>query len=142
MPSAKRKIDFDKVIGQSCTIKLKTYDKKTRIFNGILTEARWIEKFGDHYHYRLVLRPWFALLDHKADCRVFLDKDAKDVIKEVFTPRPGSTISSSKPPRVTIENSLLCAVPTRATRVSAPSDRTIRHLLFLQALRRNNHGAG
>ena len=83
--SEKENIDFDKVIGQSCTIKLKTYDKKTRIFNGILTEARWIEKFGDHYHYRLVLRPWFALLDHKADCRVFLDKNVKDIIKEVFT---------------------------------------------------------
>ena len=31
-----------------------------------------------------MLRPWFWLLGHKADCRIFLDKDVKDIIKDVF----------------------------------------------------------
>ncbi len=30
------------------------------------------------------MRPWFWLLGHKADCRIFLDKDVKDIIKDVF----------------------------------------------------------
>jgi len=83
--SEQEDIDFDKAIGQSCTIKLKTYQGKTRIYDGILTEAQSANKVADYYHYRLVLRPWFALLGHKADCRNFLNKNVKDIIKEVFT---------------------------------------------------------
>jgi type VI secretion system secreted protein VgrG len=82
--SEQESIDFDKALGQSCTIKLKTYQDKTRIFNGILTYAQWMEKVDDYYHYRLVLRPWFALLGYKADCRIFLDKNVKDILKDVF----------------------------------------------------------
>ena len=44
--SEQENIDFDKALGQSCTIKLKTYQNKTRIFDGILTQAHWIEKAG------------------------------------------------------------------------------------------------
>jgi type VI secretion system secreted protein VgrG len=78
-------IDFDKAIGQACTIKLKAYKGKERIFNGILTLARWAEKQDDFFLYQLVLRPWFWLLEYKADCRIFLDKNVKDIIQEVFT---------------------------------------------------------
>jgi type VI secretion system secreted protein VgrG len=77
-------IDFDKAIGQACTIKLKAYKGKTRFFNGILTVAQWSEKQDDFFLYRLVLRPWFYLLGYKADCRIFLDKNVKDIIRELF----------------------------------------------------------
>src|SRR3954452_22840327 len=83
--SEKEDIDFDKALGQGCTLKLKAYSGKQRIFHGILTQARWVGKLEDYYHYKLVLRPWFWLLGHRADCRIFLDKDVKDIIKEVFT---------------------------------------------------------
>jgi type VI secretion system secreted protein VgrG len=77
-------IDFDAALGKSCTIKLKTYGGKTRIYDGILTQAQWVEKGDDYFRYRLVLRPWFALLGYKADCRIFLDKDVKQIITDVF----------------------------------------------------------
>ncbi len=77
-------IDFDKAIGQPCTLKLKADDGKTRIYNGIMTEAQWIGALDEYFRYRLVLRPWFWLLDHKADCRIFLDKNVKDIIQDVF----------------------------------------------------------
>src|SRR3954471_19072192 len=83
--SEQENIDFDKALGQGCMLKLKAYDGKTRTFHGILTEAQWIGKKEDFYHYSLVLRPWFWLLGHRADCRIFLDKDVKDIIKDVFT---------------------------------------------------------
>jgi type VI secretion system secreted protein VgrG len=87
--SEQENIDFDKAIGQACTIKLKTYEQKERFFCGILTNAQWIggEVGGqqDYYRYRLVLRPWFWLLAHRADCRIFLDKTVKDIIEKVFT---------------------------------------------------------
>jgi len=78
-------IDFDKALGQGCTLKLKAYMGKERIYHGILTQARWVGKIEDFYHYRLVLRPWLWMLGYKADCRIFLDKDVKDIIKEVFS---------------------------------------------------------
>src|SRR6266851_4363652 len=78
-------IDFDKAIGHSCTIKLNAFKGKERIYDGILTEARWAGKKEDFFHYRLVLRPWLWLLGHKADCRIFLDKNVKDIIQDVFT---------------------------------------------------------
>jgi type VI secretion system secreted protein VgrG len=83
--SEQENIDFDKALGQGCTLKLKAYNEKERIFHGIMTQARWVGKIEDFYHYKLVLRPWFWLLGYRADCRIFLDKDVKDIIKEVFT---------------------------------------------------------
>lgn len=83
--SQEENIDFDKALGQGCTLKLKAYDSKERIFHGIMTQAQWVGKNEDLYRYRLVLRPWLWLLGQKADCRIFLDKDVKDIIKDVFT---------------------------------------------------------
>jgi type VI secretion system secreted protein VgrG len=83
--SEDKNIDFDKAIGQACTVKLFAYQGKKRFFNGILTVARWAEMQDDYAKYHLVLRPWFYLLGYKADCRIFLDKNVKDIIQEVFT---------------------------------------------------------
>jgi type VI secretion system secreted protein VgrG len=87
--SKEENIDFDKALGQACTIRLKTYEQKERFFCGILTHAQWSgSEVGDeseYAHYRLVLRPWFWLLGHRADCRIFLDKDVKEIIQKVFS---------------------------------------------------------
>jgi type VI secretion system secreted protein VgrG len=78
-------IDFEKAIGQSCTIKLKAYKGKVRFFDGVLTQAQWVEKIDNFFYYKLVLRPWFWLCGYKADCRIWIDKNVKDIIREVFT---------------------------------------------------------
>ncbi len=83
--SEQENIDFDPAIGQNCQVKLKAYDGKVRIYNGVMTEARWVGVKESYYHYDMVLRPWFWLLGTKADCRIFLDKNVLDIIKEVFT---------------------------------------------------------
>jgi type VI secretion system secreted protein VgrG len=75
------KIDFDKAIGRSCTVTL--YHGKIRIYDGILAQAQWVEKIDDFFRYRLVLRPWFWLF--RADCRIFLNRNVKDILREVFT---------------------------------------------------------
>src|SRR5882762_510618 len=82
--SEKENINFDDAIGKSCTIKQITYDNKTRYYNGILTATRRLGKTGDLFHYNLALRPWLWLLGRKADCRIFLKKDVKQIISEVF----------------------------------------------------------
>jgi type VI secretion system secreted protein VgrG len=83
--SEQENIDFDKALGQGCTLKLKAYEGKERIFHGIMTEAQWIGKLEAFHYYKVVLRPWLWMLGRRADCRIFLDKDVKDIIKDVFT---------------------------------------------------------
>jgi type VI secretion system secreted protein VgrG len=87
--SKQENVDFDKALGQACTVKLKTYEQKQRFFCGILTQAQWTgSSLGDdqtYFRYRLVLRPWFSLLAHRANCRIFLDKNVNDIIQQVFT---------------------------------------------------------
>src|SRR6266851_5114105 len=83
--SEQENIDFDQAIGHGCKVKLKTDDDKTRIYHGVMTEARWIGWRNEYCCYHVVLRPWFWLLGHKADCRIFLEKDVKEIIQEVFT---------------------------------------------------------
>jgi type VI secretion system secreted protein VgrG len=87
--SEQENIDFDKALGQACTIRLKTYEQKQRFFCGILTNAQWIgSEVGaqqNYFQYRLVLRSWFWLLLHRANCQIFLDKNVKDIIQKVFT---------------------------------------------------------
>jgi type VI secretion system secreted protein VgrG len=84
--SGQENIDFDKAIGQGCMVKMDTDDGKKRIFHGIMTEAQWLgQPDKEIYSYRFVLRPWLWLLGHRADCRIFLDKSVRDIIREVFS---------------------------------------------------------
>ncbi|MBR1220438.1 type VI secretion system tip protein VgrG [Bradyrhizobium sp. U87765 SZCCT0131] len=87
-------LDFDKAIGQQCTLKIKLHDK-VREFSGILVEAQWLGVRDDYFRYRIVLRPWLWLLSRTTDCRIFQDKKAPDIIKEVFNER-GFTDYESK----------------------------------------------
>lgn len=84
-------LDFDRAIGQSCTLKIKLHGK-VREFSGILTDAQWLGVKDDYFSYRIVLRPWLWLLSRTTDCRIFQDKKAPDIIKEVFNDRGFSTL--------------------------------------------------
>jgi type VI secretion system secreted protein VgrG len=92
--SEKPDLNFDGAIGQQCTLKIKTYGRE-REFNGIMVEAQWVGAKDHYYSYRVVLRPWFWLLTRTTDCRIFLDKKAPEIIKEVFQDR-GFTDFESK----------------------------------------------
>ena len=78
-------LDFDKAIGKNCQVKLKAYEGRVRIFNGVLTRTRWTGIRDTFHSYKMVLRPWFWLLGHQANCRIFLNKTVLDIIKDVFT---------------------------------------------------------
>ncbi len=80
-------IDFDKALGQNCSIHLKTTDDAGRDFSGVLTEARSTGRRDDFYAYSLVLRPWLWLLSLTSDCCIFPNMDPKQIIKQVFEDR-------------------------------------------------------
>jgi len=92
--SEKPDLNFDGAIGQQCTLKIKTYGEE-REFNGIMVEAQWVGVKDKYYSYRVVLRPWFWLLTRTTDCRIFQDKRAPEIIKQVFQDR-GFTDFESK----------------------------------------------
>ncbi len=85
--SPRQTINFDKALGQNCSIHLKTHDDVGRDFSGVLTEASWLGPRGDFYLYTLVLRPWFWLLSLTSDCRIFPNMTPKEIINQVFQDR-------------------------------------------------------
>ncbi len=85
--STKSEIDFDRAIGQSCSLTVQSYAKPDRCFNGVLVTAQQTGGEGELYNYRLVLRPWLWLLSRTSDCRIFENQTAKDIIKKVFSDR-------------------------------------------------------
>jgi type VI secretion system secreted protein VgrG len=84
--SEQENINFDAALGRACAVVMKTHGAD-RSFNGTLVEAQWLGIRGAHYAYRLVMRPWLWLLSRTSDCRIFSNKTAPDIIKEVFTER-------------------------------------------------------
>ena len=85
--SEQQNIDFNAALGKSVTVKVKTADGQDRYFDGLLAEARWAGPRADLFVYQLILRPWLWLLTLTSDCRIFSQKSARDIIKQVFTDR-------------------------------------------------------
>ena len=54
----------------------------------------------------VVLAAW----PHRADCRIFLDKNVKDIIKEVFTDAGFPTTSNSAPPATTTKSHIAFSI--------------------------------
>ncbi len=75
---------FDAAIGANCCLSIKNYEGRLRYFNGALTNVQSLGKGQYFYSYRLILRPWLWFLSRTANCRIFCNKSAPDIIKEVF----------------------------------------------------------
>ncbi|MCK7612024.1 type VI secretion system Vgr family protein [Roseibium sediminicola] len=82
--SQKEDLDFDQAIATHMTVKVVTNNGDTRYFDGLLTDARWLGYRDAYYVYKLTLKPWFWLLTKNANCRIFKDKSAPDIISEVL----------------------------------------------------------
>jgi type VI secretion system secreted protein VgrG len=80
-------INFDQVLGRSCCVSMKLGEGPERYFDGIAVEAQAIGMQGDLYAYRLVLRPALWLLIRTNNCRIWHDKTALDIVKEVLNQR-------------------------------------------------------
>jgi type VI secretion system secreted protein VgrG len=85
-------LNFNKALGQGCTVKLMTVDNLERYFHGVMTEAHWASGQQDLYAYEIVLRPWLWLLTRTSDCRIFKQMTPIDIIKKVFSDRGFSDV--------------------------------------------------
>lgn len=76
--------DLQSIMSEKCAIKFTLKNKSERVLNGTLVDAQWLGKEDDLYIYRFTLKPWLWLLSQRADCRIFKNKTALDIIKEIF----------------------------------------------------------
>jgi type VI secretion system secreted protein VgrG len=77
-------VDFDKVVGQNCTIRLQLGQKDSRYFNGNVSRLVQVANRGGYAHYRATIVPWLWFLTRTADCRIFQQKSVPEIIEAVF----------------------------------------------------------
>ena len=77
-------IDFTKIIGQSVTISVKQSDNTPRYFNGIVSHFAQSGADKTFTHYQMQVVPWTWKLTRHADCRIFHNKNVKEIIEQVF----------------------------------------------------------
>lgn len=77
-------IDVEKLLGTKATVKLLLAKGKYRYFNGWITAIDQGGSTGRFDVYRVDLRPWLWHLTLGADCRIFQEKTAVEIIEAVF----------------------------------------------------------
>jgi len=78
-------IAFADIVGQRVTIRMELSDGDTRYINGFVSRFQYVGTGQDGIsEYRMTLVPWLWLLTRTADCRIFQEMTAPDIILEVF----------------------------------------------------------
>jgi type VI secretion system secreted protein VgrG len=72
------------ILGKNVTVKLELQDDSVRHFNGYVTRFRQAGVHGRYQAYQATVRPWLWFLTRTADCRIFQELSAPDIIKQVF----------------------------------------------------------
>ncbi|HHN77115.1 MAG TPA: type VI secretion system tip protein VgrG [Phycisphaerales bacterium] len=79
-------IDADKLLGQNITVRceLPNLEGQSRYFNGLVASFQHAGVEEGMSIYRLRVVPWLWFLTRSSDCRIFQEKNAPDIIKQVF----------------------------------------------------------
>lgn len=78
------RVDMLPSLGKTAKIEVFELEASVRFFHGVLVEAHYIAGEDQGFHYRLVLRPWLHLLGHNRAYRIFEDRTAVDIVREVL----------------------------------------------------------
>jgi type VI secretion system secreted protein VgrG len=76
-------IEFDDIVGKNVTVHVETLDAH-RIFNGFISKFSQGSRDERFTYYRAEMVPWLWFLTRTADCRIFQNQAAPDVIKKIF----------------------------------------------------------
>ncbi|MDQ8021125.1 MAG: type VI secretion system tip protein TssI/VgrG [Moraxellaceae bacterium] len=80
-------IDFGAVVGKPAAIRLKLADDSDRYLHGIIARFAQVGSEDLRYRYRAELRPWFWMLQHTSDCRIFQSLSVPDILEKIFKAR-------------------------------------------------------
>jgi len=72
------------LLGKSVTVKLELVKGGFRYFNGYVTRFSQGTIVGKYYEYQMTVNAWLWFLTRTADCKIFQEKTAPEIIKEVF----------------------------------------------------------
>jgi type VI secretion system secreted protein VgrG len=77
-------IKFDSIVGKTVTIRLEIPDKE-RYWNGYVSRFSQGTRDQRFTNYRAEVVPWLWFLTRTADCRIFQEKTAPQIIEQIFT---------------------------------------------------------
>lgn len=79
-------VDGGALLGENVTVRMELPDDETRYFNGYITRFEASGHLAEHdlYVYRVIFRPWLWFLTRTANCRIFQEKSADEIILEIF----------------------------------------------------------
>jgi type VI secretion system secreted protein VgrG len=81
--SSSRSISLSSLLGMVVSVHVETAPGVERHFGGHVTRAVALGGEGRSARYRLELRPWLSMLQHRAICRIWQEKTVLDVLKDV-----------------------------------------------------------
>ena len=84
--SKKTGLSAKAMLGKDVTLKVETYSKGVRHFNGICTRFASGGRDGEHLVYTAKLRPWLWIASRNSDCRIFQYKTVPEIVEEVLKP--------------------------------------------------------
>jgi type VI secretion system secreted protein VgrG len=93
--SKEKFVDADKLLGKKMGVTMVYSGEDEREFNGYVTRFSLIGTDGDYRVYRASVRPWLWFLGLTADCRIFQNQSAVDIIKQVFSEQERSNFKLS-----------------------------------------------
>ncbi|MBL4805922.1 MAG: type VI secretion system tip protein VgrG [Rhodobacteraceae bacterium] len=80
-------LKLEDIVGQKMTLEVEDEKEKMRSWHGHCISCAYEGKFGSQALYRAEVRPWFWFLTLHADCKIFQEKSALEVIKDIFSER-------------------------------------------------------
>ena len=84
---------MEDVVGQRLSLELDDEEGATRYWHGHCVSCSYEGRMGGQALYRAEVRPWLWFLNLHADCRIFQELSALEVIKKIFSDRGFSDIS-------------------------------------------------
>jgi type VI secretion system secreted protein VgrG len=77
-------INFDDILGQNVTVKVRLQDESTRFFNGFVTRFSSGGRLGRYLRFTATVSPWAWFMTRTSDCRIFQEMTTRQILEEVF----------------------------------------------------------
>lgn len=77
-------VSYDDIVGQAVTVRLGLADGSLRYWNGFVSRFVQAGRDSNVAVYQATIVPWLWFLDQTTDCRIFQNKTAPDIIKQIF----------------------------------------------------------
>ncbi|WP_342078779.1 type VI secretion system tip protein TssI/VgrG [Yoonia sp. SS1-5] len=87
--STEPNIDFDGLIGTHASVEIESQNNGTRIYDGLVTEAKWAGVGENGNKYTLTLRPWLWVAGQRRNQRIFHNKTVVQILEELLAPYGG-----------------------------------------------------